>query len=65
MFQLKSCCKSFGVIQGGHLKAGGVLKHTHIWTKGIRNRQAGCDNEGTARDKRGVSGRSSCLEAED
>lgn len=35
MFQLKSCCKSFGVIQGGHLKAGGVLK-THTYTYGRR-----------------------------
>lgn len=33
--------------------------------KGIWDKQAGCDNEGTARDKRGVTGRQSSLEAGD
>lgn len=52
-------------MQGGHLKAGGVLKNHMKWRKGIWDKQAGCDNEGTARDKRGVSGRSRSLEAGD
>lgn len=52
-------------MQGGHLKAGGVLKTTWLRRKGVWDRQAGCDNEGTARDKRGLSGRSSSPEAGD
>lgn len=50
-------------MQGEHLKAGGVLKTT--WRKGVWDRQAGGDNEGTARNKRSVSGRSRSPEAGD
>lgn len=35
------------------------------WRKGIWDGQAGCDNEGTARDKRVISGRSRSHEAGD
>lgn len=52
-------------MQGEHLKAGGVLKNHMEWRKGFSDRRAGCDNEGAARDKRGVGGRSRSLEAGD
>lgn len=52
-------------MQGGHSKTGGVLKNHMERMKGIWDRQAGCDNEGTARDKRDVSGRSRSLEVWD
>lgn len=36
----------------GHWKAGGVLKKYKKW-KGVRNRQAGCDNKGNSKRQEG------------
>lgn len=53
--------QSCNEMQDGLGEAGGVLKNRTKRGKGIRDRQAGCDNEVTARDKRVVSGRSGSL----
>lgn len=41
-------------MRGGHLKAGGVLKSNLVkWRKGIRDKRAGCDNDGNSTKQEG------------